>query len=1069
MHLGILFLLSGSALSAQKADPNPPHTESSNRAIAEKFSRYRQYTMEQGLSSNWINAIDQDEDGFMWFGTNEGLNRFDGERFTSFFYKSDGTGLPSDRITKMLSLPGNKLLIGTEKGCCVLHTRSLKFEPLPLPDGNGVLKNDAVIWALHQAQNGQIWMSAGSGICVLQPDLEVLYTYFKPSQGGDTSGDVFARDFLELADGTIAVKCAQKDFRYMLPWQVIDFQNQRSQALSTMNPAFGVLDSALVSDCVVKDPKNNLWITCYSNIGPVALYRFDWAQKKASTLLPNTAFKSNKPQLGQYRHPILLPDSLLMLQRFFGPPLLYNLRDGSTTDLPTWRSSAPDGKIIINFVDRDSNLWLCPRFEGIFFLTLKNLPAITMTALNTTHKTMMKKTGVSEEWFGFSGLEHAGKWVVSSSNGGLYSMDKSEKGVKGIVSSNPFNGYAYVRNFATDHGDTLWISSLDGLHWYCPTKNTTGPLKARFKGLDSLDSRFIYRDRFGLIWGRVLHNGVCCFDTRTRKLTHFPSQGSNPVFPLRSATACTQAPDGDMWFSFGSEMKYLARWRRSSGVFEKVEPINPKGITCSKAFDLMADREGNLWLFVDLKWYVMNIETRVVKPFGKADGLATNSPEGRCIDRDGNLWFATAYGLSRYDPKNFKIRTFFQTDGLLSNDIKNVELLDTLHNTLFVSTDQGMCLFEPDKIGAAAPAPSTFITSLIVSDLPVSLPSSGMLQLLYHQNDLRVEFTGVNFINGASNRYQYSIETEGSPADWKDAGTDNFANFLNVAPGRYRFRARTANSDGVWGLQEASLNIVIYPPWWQTWTFRISMLALFIGLIWAANRRQILRTEHREKEKAQVRQQLADLEMKALRSQMNPHFVFNALNSVQNFILKNDTREASKYLTKFARLMRLILENSESPMVSLSREIELLRYYTELEQLRFSHRFSFDFQIDPALNPESISIPGMLIQPHIENAIWHGLMHKSEPGHLWIRFKKADEKTLICEIEDNGLGRAKAAEIEKDRPKNHRSTGLANIRNRLELLNAQLAEDIRLDFEDLHDPQGVACGTKVLVRMPIVA
>ncbi len=132
--------------------------------------------------------------------------------------------------------------------------------------------------------------------------------------------------------------------------------------------------------------------------------------------------------------------------------------------------------------------------------------------------------------------------------------------------------------------------------------------------------------------------------------------------------------------------------------------------------------------------------------------------------------------------------------------------------------------------------------------------------------------------------------------------------------------------------------------------------------------------------------------MKALRSQMNPHFVFNALNSVQNFILKNDTREASRYLTKFARLMRLILENSESPMVPLAREIELLRYYTELENLRFNQKFSFDFQVDPNLSPEAVSIPGMLIQPHIENAIWHGLMHKTEPGHLWVRFLQADEK-----------------------------------------------------------------------------
>jgi LytS/YehU family sensor histidine kinase len=140
-----------------------------------------------------------------------------------------------------------------------------------------------------------------------------------------------------------------------------------------------------------------------------------------------------------------------------------------------------------------------------------------------------------------------------------------------------------------------------------------------------------------------------------------------------------------------------------------------------------------------------------------------------------------------------------------------------------------------------------------------------------------------------------------------------------------------------------------------------------------------------------------------------------------------------------------------------------------LEVLRFSKQFAVDFQIDTALNTESVSIPGMLIQPHIENAIWHGLMHKpNDAGQLIIRFMKINDKTIICEVEDNGVGRTAAAVIEQNRPKAHRSTGLANIRHRLELLNAQLADDIRFDIEDLMDDAGQAKGTKVVVRIPII-
>ncbi len=1066
--LTVLLCLAPLPSFAQKASSIPQINNSPNPQLLDKFSRCQHYTMEQGLSSNWVKSIAQDDDGFLWFGTYEGLNRFDGERFTPFFYSADGKGLPTDRITKLLVLSGNRLLVGTEKGLCVLNTRSLEFVALSLPDQTGQLKKDLPNIKIYGARNGQIWISAGIGVYVLDQQLTIQASFFKPERPGEAFENLFALDFLELPDGTVAVKCRQALTPFYLPWQVIDFQQQKMEPLAQRLEGLGVLDTALTSNSVVSDGQNSIWYTTIKSNGPTALYRFDWASRQPQALLPNLAFATKQPHLGQFHDPFLLPDSLLFLQRYFGSPLIYNLRDGSTTELPIWKTSLPDGKGILNFVDRDGNLWLCPRFEGIFFLTLKNLPATPMVALNAAHKKRMKTTNVSEEWFSFICVENAGKWVVSSGNGGLYSMDKDGMGVSGSVLDNDFQGYAYVTDFAPDRGDTIWTNTLDGLRWYNPVSNTTGPLKARYPGLDSLDARFLFRDHFGLIWGRVRNNGVCCFDTRSRQFTQFASKGPNAPFPLVSATMCTEGPDGDMWFSYGNEEKFVVRWRRSTGVFEKIEPRCPDGINCTKAFELRADALGNLWLYTIDGWFIMDTKTLQVETFGKDKGLVTNDPEGLCLDRDGNAWFATAFGLSRYDSRSHQLRTFYQTDGLLSNTIVNVELIDTARNILFVSTDRGMCLFEPDKIGAAAPAPPTHITGLRVSDHPTSLPYSGTLALKYSQNDLRIEFTGVNFINGVANRYQYSMEPAGKQANWKEAGTDNFANFLNLTPGKYTFRARTANSDGVWGKEEATLSIVIYPPWWQTWTFRLSLLFALAALGWGFYRRQIKRTENREKEKAQVRQQMADLEMKALRSQMNPHFVFNALNSVQNFILKNDTREASKYLTKFARLMRLILENSESPMVPLAREIELLRYYTELEQLRFSHRFSFDFQIDSGLNPESVSIPGMLIQPHIENAIWHGLMHKTESGHLKVRFLKADEKTLVCEIEDDGVGRARAAEIEKDRPKNHRSTGLANIRNRLDLLNAQLAEDIRLDFEDLYDEQGQARGTKVVVRMPVV-
>lgn len=1062
-----VFLLgSPPALPAQKPFPDK---QNRTAAIEDKFSRYRQYTMKDGLSNNSVKSIAQDEDGFLWFGTDEGLNRFDGERFTSFFSQQKGRDMLYDDVAALLALPGHRLLIGTQKGLCVLDTRKLEFTLVNLPDHQVAPAKEQFVKALHLDRKGQIWVGTNAAVHLLNEKLKVVVSFFKPATTPQSLIEGFVLEFLELPDGPFVIKTMERALPGNSTWHVINFQKQTIAPLASLHTGYSVLDTASAPNSVVSDGQQQLWYTATTGLSTPALFHFDFKTKKTRVALEQKIKKINPDNTRRFNRPFLLPDSLLMIQQYFGSPLIYDLRSGFTLELPRWKTSVPDGKSIFNFVDREGNLWLCPRFEGIYFLTLKTLPATPMTALNNLHRQTMLQEGVSEEWFGFTGIQHAGRWVVGSGNGGLYSMDRTAAGISGQILGNSFESYAYPYEFTPYRGDTVWMQTLGGLYWYDAVHNTHGIVKHLIPGLELLDPRFIHRDRDGLIWSRVRGNGVCYFDTRTRKFHHFPSQGNQPPFPILSATAVTETPAGDLWFSFGEEEKFLVRWQRKSRIFEKIKPLNLIEQGCTKAYELLADRDNNLWLFTLEGLFVMDLQTLRVEPVGKNKGMSTNRPNAACIDKQGYLWFATPYGLSRCDPKSKNVRTFYESDGLLSDIVIHVKLLDTTRNILFVSTSRGMCLFEPDKVETAASTSSTFITGLLVSDQSVLLPDSGILALSYQKNDLRIEFTGIDFINGPSNRYSYSMELDGQPKKWRAAGIDNFASFLNLPPGRYAFFVRSANSDGVWSNQEAALHFVIYPPWWQTWTFRVSVLSALFAFAWWLYNRQIRLVESREKEKAQVRQRLADLEMKALRSQMNPHFVFNALNSVQNFILKNDTREASRYLTKFARLMRLILENSESPMVPLAREIELLRYYTELESLRFNHRFSFDFEINITEDTETISIPGMLIQPHIENAIWHGLMHKTGPGRLWVRFYRTSENRLICEIEDDGVGRARAAVIEKDRPKNHRSTGLANIQHRLELLNGQMANDIRLDIQDLYNENGEACGTKVVVRMPLVS
>jgi tetratricopeptide (TPR) repeat protein len=209
------------------------------------------------------------------------------------------------------------------------------------------------------------------------------------------------------------------------------------------------------------------------------------------------------------------------------------------------------------------------------------------------------------------------------------------------------------------------------------------------------------------------------------------------------------------------------------------------------------------------------------------------------------------------------------------------------------------------------------------------------------------------------------------------------------------------------------------------------------------------------------------LALKSLRSQMNPHFIFNSLNSVNSFIAKNDARAANKYLADFARLMRSVMENSQNEFVPLSTEIQMLELYLGLEHFRFQDRFDYRFAVDPAIDREEVMIPPMLIQPYIENAIWHGLRYKKEKGHLAVDLKQ-DEAHLIISIEDDGIGRERSRELKTKNQKKQRSTGLKNTAARLQLINNLYDKSLRVEINDLQ-AEAEDVGTSVTIYLPLTS
>ena len=308
-------------------------------------------------------------------------------------------------------------------------------------------------------------------------------------------------------------------------------------------------------------------------------------------------------------------------------------------------------------------------------------------------------------------------------------------------------------------------------------------------------------------------------------------------------------------------------------------------------------------------------------------------------------------------------------------------------------------------------------------------------------------------------RYAYRIKELDSNWTYTNSRTVDL-NFLQ--PGRYSFEIKACNNNNVWTVYPVKYNFSINPPFWKTWWFSILIGVLIAGTVFIIFKRRV----KYYKEKAAVKQQLAELEAKAIRAQMNPHFIFNSLNAIQETIITENIDAAYDYLSRFSKLLRMVLDNSEKNLITLSSELQTIRLYLSLEALRFSQSFEYSIVAENQLESDEIFIPSLLIQPFVENAIWHGLINKEGDKKLKIHFKE-ENRMLECVIEDNGVGRARAREIKMQKlgASVFESKGTRLALQRIEILNRERPGSASIETIDLYDENGKAAGTSVVIRL----
>jgi LytS/YehU family sensor histidine kinase len=295
---------------------------------------------------------------------------------------------------------------------------------------------------------------------------------------------------------------------------------------------------------------------------------------------------------------------------------------------------------------------------------------------------------------------------------------------------------------------------------------------------------------------------------------------------------------------------------------------------------------------------------------------------------------------------------------------------------------------------------------------------------------------------------------------WTEIGTQQDILLSNITPGKYDLQFRLRAFDNKWPEQMREIKMTILPPFWRTPWFIACIAMIFSTCLYGA---YLLRIRYIRR-RTSIDKHLAELEMKALHAQMNPHFIFNALNCIQDMVLDDDKKNASRYLSRFAQLIRLNLEHSKRTFITLRENIEYLQYYLTMEQMRFED-LQFTIITDPSIDTNEACLPPMLIQPLVENAIWHGLLLKEGEKKLQIRFSQKSD-VLICEIEDNGVGLRSA--MNQQNPHEHHSVGIRNINQRIEVLNQKYKIHYQLNINDKEDmPQSKDSGTIAVLQLPL--
>jgi ligand-binding sensor domain-containing protein len=466
---------------------------------------------------------------------------------------------------------------------------------------------------------------------------------------------------------------------------------------------------------------------------------------------------------------------------------------------------------------------------------------------------------------------------------------------------------------------------------------------------------------------------------------------------------------------------------------------------------LNVSEDGSLWVGTTNDGLLRFKDGQILERFTTAHGLTSNTCGTVLVDRN-TLWLGTSKGLNKIciDKNPATISQIIHADGLASDEVIKLVVYG---DTLFVCTTEGITYFDKTKLGQSS---ECVLHILDMSGTTVNLLHDNVYRI--NNKTLKISYVAISFKSAGDIAYKYRLGE--MDTSWKTTRQTSLE-LVALPYGRYDLELVAENKFGV--QSNAVIIKLDFPrPFWKTPFFYILSAALFIMLIFWLYKKRLHAIKKREKEKTALNKKMADMELQALRAQMNPHFTFNVLSSIQYYIGYNNAAAAQSYLAKFSKLIRLTLDNSKNTFITLSEEQRILKLYLDLEKMRFENKFDYDIIIDGSINPATL-IPNMLLQPFVENAIKHGFKKEIKKPKVDIRMIDHTD-TIHCIITDNGVGRRKNERLAA--VNDHQPAGVTMVMDKTEVLRHYYNFNVLVEISDLYDNANDPRGTRVFITFP---